>query len=241
MIMYFEFEKYLFAVMLLFFMQCVACFGQEIVIDNRDNNEYKTVVIGKQVWMAENMRYLPSVNSPEDISYEDIFNPNYYVYGYYGTDATEAMKTDEYSTYGVLYNQKAAKSACPKGWHLPKDTDWKKLEKALGMKGGVINEIGNRGTSQGVSMAGNAELWVANGKVNFKNQLFGKSGFMALPAGYLGIDKKYHEKGGKASFWSSTEYCEGFSYFRSVGVNSLAVYRNNNDNTAAMSVRCIKN
>lgn len=239
--MFFEFEKYLLAVMLLFLLQGMVCRGQETFVDDRDNNKYKTVVIGKQVWLAENMRYLPSVNSPEDISYEDIFNPKYYVYGYYGTDATEAMNSDEYSKYGALYNQKAAKSACPKGWHLPKDSEWKTLEKALGMKGGATKEIGNRGTTQGVVMAGDASLWVAKGKVDFKNQLFGKSGFMALPGGYLGIDKKFHDMGAKASFWSSTEYCEGFSYFRSIGVNSLAVYRNNSDNTTAMYVRCIKN
>ena len=238
--MFFAFEKNIFAVLLFLFIQSLV-FGQGTFTDSRDKNTYKTVQIGKQVWMAENMRYLPSVNPPEDLSYEEMFIPKYYVYGYMGTDATEAMNTEEYKTYGALYNQVAAKKACPDGWHLPKDSDWKTLEKFLGMKGSAIKEIGNRGDNEGVLMAGDTALWSVKGKVNFKKQMSDKSSFMALPAGYIGVDRKFHEIGGKASFWTSTEYCDGFSYYRSIGVNSFAVYRNNSDNTTGMSVRCVKN
>ncbi|NLB63985.1 MAG: hypothetical protein GX801_07760 [Fibrobacter sp.] len=91
--------------------------------DERDSNVYKTVQIGNQTWMAENLRYLPSLNGTED-SEEDA---KYYVYGYEGSDVDNAKNTDNYKTYGVLYNFVAAKVACPAGWHLPSNTEWNAL------------------------------------------------------------------------------------------------------------------
>jgi uncharacterized protein (TIGR02145 family) len=83
--------------------------------DNRDNNTYKWVRIGNQVWMAENLAYLPSVSPSSVGSDTDL---NYYVYGYSGNNVNEAKATDNYATYGVLYNWSAAMVSCPAGWHL---------------------------------------------------------------------------------------------------------------------------
>jgi len=217
------------------------CFGQETYVDNRDKNTYRVVTIGKQVWMAENLRYLPQVNSPSSIDDDDYYNSKYFVYGYDGTDVSEAKKTQEYNTYGVLYNMVAAKTACPSGWHLPKDSEWKKLEKTLGVPGKTINEIGYRGKKEGTLLAGDTALWKSGGKVNFKDHISGTSGFKALPAGHVSIDRKFHDLGEKTNFWTATDYCEGYSYFRSIGINNFAIYRNNSDYRSAMSVRCIKN
>ena len=75
--------------------------------DSRDGNEYNWVQIGNQVWMAENLAYLPSVNMVADGS-EDAAGSYYYVYGYDGTNVTDAKATANYTTYGVLYNWTAA-------------------------------------------------------------------------------------------------------------------------------------
>lgn len=224
----------------LFLTHPFSFFGQETFVDGRDNNSYRVVTLGDQVWMSENLRYLPKVCSPKDMTDNDYYEAKYYVYGFEGSDVAEAKKLSEYNTYGVLYNQVAAKSACPAGWHLPKDAEWKKLEKFLGMQGNAAKQIGNRGTYQGVSLAGNAKLWSEGGGISFKDRMFGTSGFMALPAGFVGNDKKFHAIGVKASFWTSTEYCDGYSYYRSIGVNSQAVYRINGDDRWGMSVRCVK-
>ena len=74
--------------------------------DSRDNQEYKTVAIGEQVWMAENMRY----------SFDDRRMNLCY------DDSTELCVT-----YGQLYTWYAAQNACPEGWHLATNMEWWKL------------------------------------------------------------------------------------------------------------------
>jgi len=83
--------------------------------DNRDGKTYKTIVIGSQTWMAENLAYLPSVTS---MSVWSETTPCYYV--------------NDQVLYGVLYNWPAAMNACPVGWHLPSDVEWDVMAVYLG-------------------------------------------------------------------------------------------------------------
>jgi len=53
---------------------------------------------------------------------------HYYVYGYEGTNISEAKATANFINFGVLYNWPAAISSCPDGWHLPSDQEFKILE-----------------------------------------------------------------------------------------------------------------
>ncbi len=104
--------------------------------DPRDDNTYRTVQIGTQCWLAENLKYLPTV-SP--IARRSIMRlgrriecvsrtaPYHYVCGFRGTRVRAAKAAARYRPYGVLYNWAAAVEACPPGWHLPSDEEWTQL------------------------------------------------------------------------------------------------------------------
>jgi len=96
---------------------------------------YNTIQIGNQCWFRENCRYLPEVSHPNSFSDSGppLFTPTHvphcYVYGYEGTDVAAAQATENYATYGVLYNWNAAMTynICPSGWHLPSLEDFYEL------------------------------------------------------------------------------------------------------------------
>lgn len=118
--------------------------GVDEMVDLRDNHVYRTVKIGEQTWMAENLAYLPFVNKPS--ATVDAVKPLCFVLNYDGEDVAAAKATEEYKKYGVLYNwygamnqedaqggnAEAAPSGvqgiCPDGWHLPSKAEWKQLE-----------------------------------------------------------------------------------------------------------------
>lgn len=113
--------------------------------DPRDGKVYKTVVLGEQEWMAENLAWLPEVY-PSASAVDSDGQKLYFVLNYQGIDVEEARKTEEYAAYGVLYNWYAAndkaskkgadaaaipsgvRGACPEGWHLPSKAEWQAME-----------------------------------------------------------------------------------------------------------------
>ena len=86
--------------------------------DSRDGNTYKTVKIGEQVWMAENLNYADSVKTPS-------LKENSWCYGNVAANCEK---------YGRLYTWAAAKTVCPEGWHLPSYDEWNTLFTAVGGK-----------------------------------------------------------------------------------------------------------
>ena len=103
--------------------------------DNRDGKEYKTVKIGNQTWMAENLAYKPS-------------SGNYWAYD---NDNLNVVK------YGYLYDWETANNVCPAGWHLPSQKEWDVLINYLGgeneksflkLKSPYVQENNNNGTNE---------------------------------------------------------------------------------------------
>ncbi|HIK66812.1 MAG TPA: hypothetical protein EYF95_02440, partial [Flavobacteriales bacterium] len=115
------------------FGECSSSFTCGDLISH-DCYDYSTVLIGDQCWFSENCRYLPSVSPASEGSPTFITDPYYYVLNYQGTDVTAAKATDNYGTYGVLYNWHAVmtEGICPSGWHIPSDGEFTELTDFLG-------------------------------------------------------------------------------------------------------------
>lgn len=202
-------------------------------IDARDNREYNWVKIGEQIWMAENLAYLPAVTDVESGSLEF---PHYYVYGFDGADVKTAKSTINYATYGVLYNWPAALISCPKGWHLPTDAEWQELEIELGMTVSQVNEHVSpfyRGTDQGFRMK-TSQGWHNNG--NGDNE----TGFSGLPGGFRFVNGNFNYIESFGYWWSSTEALASSAWGRGLGFNNNSVIRNSFNKENGLNIRCVK-
>ncbi|MDO9633566.1 MAG: fibrobacter succinogenes major paralogous domain-containing protein [Paludibacter sp.] len=204
--------------------------------DTRDGNHYNAVKIGNQVWMAENLKYLPSVIGPS--TYSNTI-PYYYVYGYDGTNVTDAKATTNYDTYGVLYNWPAAmdgsassssnpsgvQGICPDGWHLPSDTEWTELTDYLGGASVAGDKLKETGTTH----------WFApnDGATN-------ETGFTARPGGYYSYYGVFGSIGSHTNWWSTTEYYSSRAHYRSMYYLYSGVYIHDDKKELGFSVRCVK-
>ncbi|MDA3912209.1 MAG: FISUMP domain-containing protein [Bacteroidales bacterium] len=203
-------------------------------------NNYAVVTIGEQTWMAENLKYLPSVNAVADGS-EDVAGSYYYVYGYDGTDVSEAKATENYDTYGVLYNWSAAMNGeesstnnpsgvqgiCPAGWHLPSEAEWAELSDLLfsTVAGGKLKETGTTHWSSPNTGATN------------------ETGFTALPGGARSQNGVFGSVG-EYAYWQSATVSNTTSSWYSFLLNMSAYGIWIDDmlsNQNGFSVRCIKN
>lgn len=201
--------------------------------DARDGKSYKIVTIGNQTWMAENFAYLPSVDLVTHDSYTDAC---YYVYDYLGGNVEEAKETDNYKSFGVLYNKAAALEACPDGWHLPTDAEWKELEIALGMPADEADKENFSTRGNIAEKFKSATGWYL--KMNGTNE----SGFNVLPAGKRNIDGEFSEKEFRALFWTATQgNLENNSYRREFSYYSKSIMRSYKaTNKNGMSVRYVR-
>jgi len=228
--------------------------------DGRDGNTYRVVRIGDQVWMAENLRWLPSVVAPATGSETTQY---FYVQGYDGTDVTAATATDNYQHYGVLYNWPAAmngagssasnpsgvQGACPAGWHVPSDAEWDQLVNYVDLQG-YPNESANPNgagnalkscrqvdsTSGGDCNTSDHPRWDSDGTHNG----FDAFGFSALPGGYRWPFGSFLYLGTIGYWWSSTEHSSSFAWYRSLYHYRGNVYRYDYNKTYGFSLRCVR-
>ena len=204
--------------------------------DARDGNVYKTVKIGNQVWMAENLKYLPSVFGPSEGS---TTAPYYYVYySYSGNSVNDAKVLSFYNTYGVLYNWTAAmagsasssanpsrvQGVCPTGWHMPSDTEWTTLSTYLGDEevGGKLKETFTT-------------HWVSP-NTGATNEI----GFTALPGGCRNYNGSFYGIGGYGYWWCAAENDATYAWDRSMSFNNSTIYRSYDRKEIGFSVRCVR-
>jgi uncharacterized protein (TIGR02145 family) len=181
-----------------------------ILVTDIDGNVYKTVQIGEQVWMAENLRV---TKYRDGTSIPNVKDSEAWACSIEGAYCHPEHNVQYGKTYGALYNYDAvtdSRNIAPVGWHVPTDGEWKELEMYLGMSKSDSDRIGyGRGTNEGSKLAGNAKLWIEEfgetGSLE-SNSEFGSSGFNAVPGGgRLSINGTLHGMGYYAYFWSATQ------------------------------------
>ncbi len=198
-------------------------FETDTFTDSRDGNVYKTVKIGNQVWMAENLRYLPNVYGRYAIAVSSARN---YVYGYEGTNVDDAKATENYKTYGVLYNWMGAKAACPPGWHLPTAEEWAELTAYLGGDTGAGGILKEKGTQHW-----NSPNTGATNKVDFA----------ALPGGMLSETTfSFAYLGATGFWWTASDDSDFHYYYIYIHDNDKALIRGYVNKSRVFSVRCVK-
>jgi len=185
-------------------------------VSDIDGNVYKTVQIGAQTWMAENLK-TTKYNNGDKITlgygapagFTNWFNLSWYngAYCWYNNDS----KT--YNSFGAIYNWYATATGklCPAGWHVPTDQEWTTLTDYLGGEEAAFSKMRNTGTNE--------------------------SGFTAVQAGELcgwGFIKN------EGLWWSATSAQEEEfnAYLRSLWINE--VVRAYEPQSYGYTVRCLK-
>jgi uncharacterized protein (TIGR02145 family) len=196
--------------------------------DKRDGHQYKWVKIGEQIWMAENLAYVPYVCAPDS-------QCGIWVYDYNGTGSFY----ENYSTYGCLYDWESAMKVCPEGWRLPSDEDWMELERFLRMD---IKELDRTGIIRGENVNAGGKLKEIDKKHwNEPNRgATNEVGFTALPGGYRSTNGKYGFLKYNAYFWTSSSKDNNATY-RMITSYGISIDRDNKSKNFGLSVRCIKN
>ena len=191
--------------------------------DSRDGQKYKTVKIGSQVWMAQNLNY--------EMTDSYCYGNNARSCTKYGRLYTWAAAMDSagiWSTtgkgcgYGKICSPTyPVRGVCPSGWHLPTQAEWNTLFTVVG----------------GSSVAGE-KLKSTSGWYNNGNGTDG-FGFSALPAGYR---RYYGFSGGNncAGFWSASEHDSNDAYYIYLSIDNVGAYLELSLKDNAFSVRCLK-
>jgi uncharacterized protein (TIGR02145 family) len=186
--------------------------GEKGTVTDIDGNIYKTIGIGSQIWMAENLR-TTHLNDSAEIIYGQC--PRCWAYlttpGYCWYDNFVANE----NVFGALYNWYTVSSMriCPTGWHVPSSDEWDKLESYLGsgiLAGSKLIESGN-------------------------------SEFEALSGGYRGELAMYYNSGQTGNFWTSLSVLPGKALTRVIDSKSMEIKSESIPVGWGASVRCIKN
>jgi uncharacterized protein (TIGR02145 family) len=197
--------------------------GNAFVFKVKVGSEIKSVKIGNQVWMAENLNvdhYRNGDPIPTGLSNSQWKSTTQGAYAIYNDDPTNEK------IYGKLYNWYAVndpRGLCPTGWHVPSDAEWSTLEKYLGgseVTGGKLKR--KSGWNEPNTGANNS------------------SGFNAFPGGYRNNYGTNYDVGINGFWWSSTEYDSVSAWYRVLFCRYSSVGRNNYNKRDGFSVRCVR-
>jgi uncharacterized protein (TIGR02145 family) len=189
--------------------------GETGTVRDMDGNSYRTIKIGTQWWMAENLKTTHYYNQEAILPL-----------GAYCDDMDDPTDVDVYGRLYNWYTVTDSRGISPSGWHVPTVADWQTLVDYLGgeYSGGMMKETGTK-------------HWLSpnTGATN-------ESGFSALPGRTWDDDCTFSGKGKYAIFWSSTQGSyTACACFLALGYdhNAVYIYLLGRSKTDGCSVRCV--
>ncbi|MDR0517047.1 MAG: fibrobacter succinogenes major paralogous domain-containing protein [Fibromonadaceae bacterium] len=194
--------------------------------DSRDGNTYDAVLIGTQVWMAENLNF----NADGSRCYGD---------------NTGGDSEGNCAEYGRLYdwatamggapssvaNPSGVQGVCPSGWHLPSNAEWDRLYRYAD---------GTSGTDSPYSGPTAGKYLKATSGWNSGGNGTDDFGFSALPGGFRDSGGNFIHIGNDGLWWSSSEYNSSDAYYRGMYSGGEDAYYSSNINSFLRSVRCVQ-
>jgi len=191
------------------------------VLEDIDGNLYNSVLVGTQIWMAENLKVTRYRNGDPIDNLDNIDWANTIEGAYY--DGYAELLGNHYNWYSVADSRNIA----PAGWHVPTNAEWQIL----------VNYLGGSDVAGGKLKSEGTEQWESpnQGATN-------ESGFSAIPAGYLNSSTTYYGANSVARFWTSTLYFETSAYrysLTSLQSSVVASYNSISDGLG-YSIRCVK-
>ena len=207
--------------------------SNSFVHSGKGNNisNYKTIVIGTQRWMAENLDYVVEGSK----CYSN--NPaNCNTYGsLYDWSTAMALSSSCNSTSCSSQIQSPHRGICPSGWHIPSQAEWNTLSSYVQNNSGCISC--------------DARLLKAMSGWNNNGNGIDNYGFSALPGGDGGSGGSFGNVGYYGHWWSASESGSSIAYYRFMIYyyeyalwygGSDTAYWENNDKTSLFSVRCVQ-
>jgi uncharacterized protein (TIGR02145 family) len=191
------------------------------VIDN-DGNTYKTIVIGSQEWMVENLKTSTYTNG---FPISNVVDQNEWRNLTTGAWAHYNNNSQYECPYGKLYNYYAAVNVCPTGWHLPSYQEWNVLSDYLGGE----SVAGKKMKSTGTKFWQSPNLGATN-----ESRFFGIPGGMRYNFGefaYIGIGQYW---------WSITENSYENIWLGYLNFNNESFVKYGARRESGFSVRCLK-
>lgn len=199
----------------------------QMTVKDVDGNVYKTITIGKQVWMSENLKTTKYRNgevigttSPSGQDIRNLVGPKFQ-WAFGGKDSNSDVYGRLYTWYAITDDR----GVCPAGWHVPTDAEWTALVTFLG--GDVIAYSKLK----------------ESGEIHWLKYDTGsnETGFTALPGGIRNGRGPFDDMGTSGYWWSSTEYGATEAWYRYMGNSSGSLSRFLYLKRNGLSVRCVMN
>jgi uncharacterized protein (TIGR02145 family) len=208
-------------------------YAKWIVVDV-DGNDYSTVIIGRQMWLARNLKTtkfndstaIPSL--AEMSAWDSLSTPAY--------NWDNDVETENKDSFSVVYNWHSVNTGklAPRGWHVSSEGEWDTLQNTLLAQGFSWNGTKDNTIAKALAAQSRWDSSTNIGAIGNDLTKNNKSGFSAVPSGY------YAMSGRSGSWWTTRELNATDAVIQIMGSDDIVVHRSQSMKVWGLSVRCVR-